>query len=66
MTKQIIIEVDATGEITLKTEGYTGKSCVKDSQFVKDLLGTETHRALTPTYYEENEQKCTKYLTLCG
>ncbi len=64
--KEIIVDVFDHGEIKIETRGFTGKSCILESQFLKDLLGKETEKQLTPAYYQENHQKVKKYLPLCG
>ena len=64
--KEIILDISNEGEIKIETKGFKGKSCVTESQFLKDLLGTETERSLTPTYWEKEEVAIKKYLPLCG
>ena len=64
--KEIIIEVSDDGEVRIETRGFKGKSCVAESEFLKDLLGKETSRRLTPAYYQEEKQTVKKYLPLCG
>jgi hypothetical protein len=64
--KEIILDISNEGEIKIETRGFKGKSCVTESQFLKDLLGTETERSLTPTYWEKEENHIKKYLPLCG
>jgi hypothetical protein len=64
--KEIIVDVADTGEIRIETRGFKGKSCLKESDFLKVLLGKETSRQLTPAYYEEEKQTVKKYLPLCG
>lgn len=62
--KEIIIDIaDNTAEITIETKGYTGKDCVKETEFLDDLLGKRLSRALTPAYYSETVKK---HLPLCG
>jgi len=63
--KEIIIDVLADGSISVETRGFSGKSCLKESQFIKDLLGKEKSNQLTPAYYQ-GKQKTKKYLQLCG
>ena len=48
--KQIIIDVLDSGEIKIETKGFKGKSCIEESQFLKDLLGEEKARQLVPAY----------------
>ncbi|MCX5814176.1 MAG: DUF2997 domain-containing protein [Proteobacteria bacterium] len=64
--KEIIIDIDNDGEISVETRGFKGKSCLEESQFVKDLIGQELLQQLTPAYYEINKTQIKKYLKLCG
>lgn len=64
--KEIIVDVTCDGEIKIETKGFTGKSCIAESQFIKDLLGRETKQQLVPVYYQENKKTVKKYLPLCG
>ncbi|MGV8059059.1 MAG: DUF2997 domain-containing protein [Smithellaceae bacterium] len=63
--KEIIIDVSDDGDIRIETRGFSGKACLGETQFLKDLLGKETHNQLTPAYYM-GKQKKKKYLQLCG
>jgi hypothetical protein len=63
--KEIVIDVSADGEISIETRGFTGKACLAESQFIKDLLGKEKSQLLTPAYYQ-GKQKTKKYIQLCG
>jgi len=64
--EEIIIDVSDQGEITLETRNYKGKACMKDSQFIKDLLGRELTSQLTPAYYQTTKKTVKRYLKLCG
>ena len=64
--KEILIDVSDDGEIRIETRGFKGKSCLAESEFLKDVLGKETSRQLTPAYYQEEKQTVRKYLPLCG
>jgi len=64
--KEIIVEISNEGEIKIEAKGFKGKSCLVESQFLKDLLGNEIERSLTPTYWEEEKEAVKKYLMLCG
>ncbi|MCX8110158.1 MAG: DUF2997 domain-containing protein [Syntrophorhabdaceae bacterium] len=64
--EEIIIDIDESGEISVETRGFRGKACLEESQFVKDLLGHELFRQLTPAYYITEKIKTKKYLKLCG
>jgi len=64
--KEIIVDISPEGEVKIETRGFKGKSCIAESQFLKDLLGKETEKALTPAYWEEQETTIKRYLPLCG
>jgi hypothetical protein len=64
--KQIIIDIDENGEIQIETKGFNGKVCIEESKFIKELLGQETAKKLTPAYYVQNKQTVKEYLQLCG
>jgi hypothetical protein len=64
--KEIVVDISNDGQIQVETKGFTGKSCIEESQFIKDVLGSETARQLTPTFWQKGQAKIKKYLTLCG
>lgn len=64
--KRIILDISEDGEIKIETRGFPGKSCLEESQFIKDLLGHETSRELTPAYYKTGKTVVKKHLKLCG
>ncbi|MFH2059646.1 MAG: DUF2997 domain-containing protein [Pseudomonadota bacterium] len=64
--KEIIVDISNDGEVKIETRGFEGKSCIAESQFIKDLLGHEIQKQLTPAYYHENKVPVKKYLPICG
>ena len=66
MRKEIVIDIFDDGEVRIETKGFKGKSCIEETEFLKKILGTETHKQLTPAYYGTVNQQRKKYLTLCG
>ena len=64
--KEIVVDVSDDGEIRIETRGFSGKSCITESQFIKDVLGKETESRLTPTYWQKAGATIKKYLPLCG
>jgi len=64
--KQIIIDILDDGEIKLETRGYTGKTCLEETEFIKNILGSEITRQLTPAYYTQGKETVKKHLPLCG
>ena len=66
MGKEIVIDISDDGELSIETRGFTGKACIDDTKFLKELLGKEIFRQLTPAYYTTQKQQTKKYLHLCG
>ena len=64
--KEIILDISNEGEIKIETKGFKGKTCLSESRFIMDLLGSEVERSLTPTYWEKEETQIKKYIRLCG
>ncbi len=67
MKEQIIVDVMDDGEVKIETKGFSGPICLKESQFLKDILGSEISKQLTPAYYQQsNNQTIRKIIPLCG
>lgn len=64
--REIIMDVSEDGEVKIETRGFKGKSCILESQFLKDVLGKETARELTPAYFQNEGVIIKKHLPLCG
>jgi len=64
--KEMIVTIMHDGEIKIETKGFTGQACIKETEAIKTLLGKETSRELTPTYYERNGVKTSRHLPICG
>jgi hypothetical protein len=64
--KQIIIDVLDNGEVKIETKGFTGKACIEETEFIKNILGSEITRQLTPAYYTQGKETVKKHLPLCG
>jgi hypothetical protein len=64
--KQIIIDILDDGEVKLETRGYTGRTCLEETEFIKNILGNEITRQLTPAYYTQGKETVKKHLPLCG
>ena len=64
--KQIIVDVSDDGDIHIETKGFSGDVCIKESEFVKALLGHEIARQLVPSYYMRSKELVKRYLPLCG
>ena len=64
--KEIVIDISNDGEVRIETRGFKGKTCITEAQFLKDLLGKETAKTLTPTYWQEEKVTVRKHLPLCG
>ncbi len=65
--KEIIIDIADDGTVKVETRGFTGKDCITESAFLKDVLGKETACNLTPAYFQKNQGRTVKkHLPLCG
>jgi hypothetical protein len=64
--KEIIVDISNDGEIQIETRGFQGKTCILESQFIKELLGSEIQKQLTPAYYQKDKIPIKKFLPLCG
>ena len=64
--KEIVIDISDEGEIKIETQGFRGKSCIEESEFLKTILGREVYRQLTPAFYNRGKTETKKYLNLCG
>jgi hypothetical protein len=61
--RQIIVDVSGDGEVRIETRGFKGKACLDETRFLKEALGEETAKELTPAYYGGTVKK---HLNLCG
>jgi hypothetical protein len=50
--KTIEIVVDAKGETTVQTKGFTGSSCRDASKFIEQALGDKTGETLTAEFHQ--------------
>ena len=64
--KQIIVDIAVDGEIKISTKGFTGKTCVEESKFLKDLLGHETSVQLVAAYYATTDEQEKQLIPICG
>ena len=64
--KRIICDVLPDGEVKIQTEGYTGKSCIAETEFLKEALGEEISKQLTPAYFTTGKVEIKKHLCICG
>lgn len=55
MGKQIIVEIDDKGEVTIKAVGFKGSSCAKATAAIEKALGTPGKRTFTPDYWQKEQ-----------
>lgn len=65
MQKKATITIH-NGEIQIETNGFVGKSCVTETQFIKDILGTSKAQHLKPVYWQKEKETTKRYIPLCG
>lgn len=51
--KEIIMTFMADGSVKKETKGFSGGSCVKESEFIEDALGAKGKRRFKKEYYEQ-------------
>jgi len=66
MQKQIVVDIDDSGEVRIETKGFKGSVCLEESKFLKDLLGQELSQYLTPMFYQKDKVEIKKHINLCG
>jgi len=49
---KIEIVVSPSGETTVATNGFTGKSCRDASKFIEQALGQQIHEQLTAEFHQ--------------
>lgn len=58
--KTIIIEVDDDAKVTVKGQGFKGKSCEKPiAELIDAMGGTVTKSCKLPEWYQQSTQKQT-------
>lgn len=56
MSKIIDVTISPTGETTVKTTGFKGKSCQDASRFLEQALGAAESEKRTAEFYQPEEQ----------
>ena len=51
--KTIEIVVNAKGETTVQTKGFTGSSCQEASKLIEQALGARASEQMTPEFYQQ-------------
>lgn len=67
--REMIVDIGPDGEVRIETRGFSGKSCISESQFLKELLGRQTAKELTPAYWQAESEEgvvIKRHLPLCG
>lgn len=64
--QEIVVDISDDGEVRIETKGFKGAACLEETEFLKEILGKETLRQLTPAYYSNGRLLKKKYLNLCG
>lgn len=55
MAEELEIEINAKGEVTVRTIGIKGAKCIDAAEFIARLVGEEKSRQLTSEYYEAGQ-----------
>ena len=54
--RDLIITIDADGNVQIQVEGVTGSSCVEMTKWLEDELGDVTDREFTSEYYQQDQE----------
>lgn len=54
--KQVLINVSATGEVTIEAVGFKGQACTKATEAIEKALGMPGKRTHKPEFYQGNQQ----------
>ena len=57
--RDIVINIDPDGGVTIKVEGVAGGGCLDFTKFLEEELGEVTSREHTSEYYQEEEAETT-------
>ena len=67
--QRIIVDIGNDGDVQIQTKGFSGPVCLAESEFLKEILGEEISKQLTPAYYQQDErinETKRKFIPLCG
>jgi len=53
--KELEIEIDATGKVTMRTRGVKGKVCLEYAKLIQEIVGREESLEKTHEYLEAEE-----------
>ena len=63
MSQRIIITVAPSGMAQVRTEGFSGSSCQKASEFIERAIGQRESEQLTQDYYKASTEAGCNTLT---
>jgi len=57
--KQIIVDIETNGAVTIDAVGFTGTECQDATKFLEQALGTKTQMQRKPEYHQRrvNDQR---------
>ena len=50
--KEMIVTIDENGSITIKTKGFEGEACLKETKKLEEELGIVSDRKRSPDFYK--------------
>ena len=62
--QRITVTIDEEGQITAKTAGFKGESCLDELQSLLEEIGTLQEVKKTDDYYQQNNLKVTNKQTV--
>lgn len=55
-----------TGEVRIEAVGFTGNSCISETEFIREALGQTVSRELKPEHFIKEKEKTTILRSFCG
>jgi len=50
--KQMIVTIDKDGKVSIKTSGFEGDACLKETKKLEEELGIVSDRQRSPDFYK--------------
>jgi len=57
MAKEITVDVDSDGSVSIDANGFSGADCEEATRFLEEALGKEQIRKRKPEYYRPQKRR---------
>ena len=56
MAEELEIEIDTSGQVTMRTKGIKGPACMNWADLIVEIVGREQERQKTQEFYETSHE----------